>query len=283
MNYWSKSTPSVKKAFFHELAHEVNINEAWSSYSEFIAWLQDVFPRHCSGNVEKSIPKIVGEFVHYMKVESEHPTYVGWRRNRNFIKSIDALLMASKNHQVGDDEEDEEAPSEMRPQAFRKSLEEADATQAAEIAVSLEEEERELEYERNNLKALADKQAKQAEAASAALAELKKQEQALKKKEGEVKKRKELATDRMSEMMMKRVREENEDPPQSSPPNKRQAFKSFFSELDDAQKNELVDADVCDKNGNFIKQQSLTRASRDEFKGSQLNKLVELNAIVKNW
>jgi len=285
MNYWSKSTPSVKKTFFNELAHEVNTNDAWGSYEDFKSYIQEVFPRHCSGNVDKSIPKIVSEFVHYVKVDGEHPFIVNLRRVRGLANRLDAFLMASKNTEnVGNDEEEEdEAPSEMRPQAFRKSLEIADATQAAEMAVFLEDEEKDIEQERIAIKALAEKQAKQSEALAASLQELKKKEQALKKKEEEVKKRKDLAQEHVTEKMMKRVREENDDAPQGSPPIKKQAFKAFFSELDAAQKNELVDAEICDKNGNFNKQQSLTRASRDEFKGSQLNKLVELHAIVKNW
>jgi len=42
-------------------------------------------------------------------------------------------------------------------------------------------------------------------------------------------------------------------------------------------------AGVCDKKGEFKEQKSLTRKSRDEFKGTQLNKLAELGAIAKNW
>ena len=69
----------------------------------------------------------------------------------------------------------------------------------------------------------------------------------------------------------------------SDPAQQRQAFKAFFDSLNSEEQSELADTGVCDLEGTFIKQQTLTRRSRDDFKTSQLNKLVQLKAIVKNW
>ena len=60
-------------------------------------------------------------------------------------------------------------------------------------------------------------------------------------------------------------------------------IKSYLDTLNGEERSKLCEAGVCDDQGSFIKQQALAIHLRDEFKTSQLNKLVEIGAITKNW
>jgi hypothetical protein len=166
-----------------------------------------------------------------------------------------------------------------------------DFTQAAGDYADAEEEEAEYAAEREAVAAAqkkahaqAEKLKQQAAEAKEAEEELKKQQAALKKKQDEAATRKAEAAQAVLDAAKARAQEQQQQPQQ--PPSAKKSktpFTDFYGTLKPEQQKELYEAGVCDDKGKFSKKQTLNKATREEFKVSQLNALAELDAINKNW
>jgi hypothetical protein len=170
-----------------------------------------------------------------------------------------------------------------------------DFTQAGADYAEAEEEEAEYAAEREAIAAAqkkahaqAEKLKQQAQEAKEAEDELKKQQAALKKKQDEASARKAEAAQAVLDAAKARAQEQQQQQqqqqqqPQSAKKSKT-PFTDFYNTLKTEQQKELYEAGVCDDKGKFNKKQTLNKATREEFKVSQLNMLAELDAIVKNW
>ena len=167
-----------------------------------------------------------------------------------------------------------------------------DFTQAAGDYADAEEEEAEYAAEREAVAvaqrkahAQAEKLKQQAQEAKDAEDELKKQQAALKKKQDDAAARKAEAAQAVLDAAKARAQEQQQQQqqqPQSAKKSKT-PFTDFYNTLKTEQQKELYEAGVCDDKGKFNKKQTLNKATREEFKVSQLNMLAELDAIVKNW
>lgn len=165
-----------------------------------------------------------------------------------------------------------------------------DFTQAAGDYADAEEEEAEYAAEREAVAAAqkkahaqAEKLKQQAQEAKEAEDELKKQQAALKKKQDEASARKAEAAQAVLDAAKARAQEQQQQQQPQSAKKSKTPFTDFYGTLKPEQQKELYEAGVCDDKGKFNKKQTLNKATREEFKVSQLNALAELDAISKNW
>lgn len=294
LNPFSKTDTSVK----HEL------------YNAVVSQLCDTKPQDFSKEAMLSVLKknynnyIVGKLSHastFNKVIDELYDFVANgtdeqliknRKNRSYMEGIRTWRDAEITD-INDVEEVVIVKTELSDVArmpdykFNQQIEELSSLQMFTYMNDLSDNEEDIKAQREAVAAAAAEEQKAAELHRKKAEELKNKQIALKAKEEKIKSRKDAIKEAVLEKGKKRAQEEHDEVPKGiDPPSSKKSktnFTAYFATLDASQKTELCEAGVCDKNGVFIVKQPLNKKTRDEFKISQLNKLVEMNAIVKNY
>ena len=277
---FSKLTQDARDALMAGVYKQacVNKDSKWTK-EDLLAAATQVFHKHASGSLTHATtgPNFIRSFVNFIKTD-DSDTHKKNRGNKNFMAIVDSWM-------EGIAAEEEVSEEEQAPAAG------GDFTQAGSELLEAEEDEEELKADRLALAAQqkkahaeAEKLKKQMKDAKDAEDELKKQQDELKKKEEAAKARARDAALALQEAAKARAREVREEAEGGGSGKKSKTnFSDFFNSLKPDQQNELYESGVCETKGKFLAKKSLSRATRDEFKASQLNALVDLGAIVKNW
>jgi hypothetical protein len=221
------------------------------------------------------------------------------RKNRSYMEGIRTWRDAEITD-INDVEEVVIVKTELSEVArmpdykFNQQIEQSSSSQIFSYINDLNDNEDDIKAQREAVAAAvieeqkaAELQQKAAELHRKKVEELKNKQIALTAKEEKIKSRKDAAFKAGLEKGKKRNDDDHDEVPKGiDPPSSKKSktnFTAYFATLDAPQKTELCEAGVCDKNGVFLIQQPLNKKTREEFKVSQLNKLVEMNAIVKNF
>jgi len=275
---FSKTDPATKEKLFNAVINELCSRKP-QDYASFTntamrAALEKRYNDFVEGNLfhATTLPKVLEEFYDFV-MNSQSPQLA---KNRGFPPYLAGIKTWK----------DEPEHSVVVGAGAG-----GDFTQAAGDYADAEEEEAEYAAEREAVAAAqkkahaqAEKLKQQAAEAKEAEEELKKQQAALKKKQDEAATRKAEAAQAVLDAAKARAQEQQQQPQQ--PPSAKKSktpFTDFYGTLKPEQQKELYEAGVCDDKGKFSKKQTLNKATREEFKVSQLNALAELDAIVKNW
>ena len=277
---FSKTDTATKEKLFNAVINALCLPKP-QDYSNFTntamrAALEKHYNEFVEGNLfhATTLPKVLEELYDFV-MNSQSPQLV---KNRGFAPYLAGIKTWK-----------DEPPAETEHSAAAGAGGGGDFTQAGADYAEAEEEEAEYAAEREAVAAAqrkahaqAEKLKQQAQEAKDAEDELKKQQAALKKKQDDAAARKAEAAQAVLDAAKARAQEQQQQQPQSAKKSKT-PFTDFYNTLKTEQQKELYEAGVCDDKGKFSKKQTLNKATREEFKVSQLNALAELDAIVKNW
>jgi chemotaxis protein histidine kinase CheA len=282
---FSKTDPATKEKLFNAVINELCARKPQDYASFTNTAMRAALEKHYNEFVEGNLfhatthPKVLEELYDFV-MNSQSPQLV---KNRGFPPYLAGIKTWK-----------DEPPAEPEhPASAGAGGAGGDFTQAGADYAEAEEEEAEYAAEREAVAAAqkkahaqAEKLKQQAQEAKEAEDELKKQQAALKKKQDEAAARKAEAAQAVLDAAKARAQEQQQQQQQQQPPSAKKSktpFTDFYGTLKPEQQKELYEAGVCDDKGKFSKKQTLNKATREEFKVSQLNMLAELDAIVKNW
>jgi hypothetical protein len=296
---FSKTDQSVKNELWNAVISQICLTPQDFSKEAMRVALKENYNDYIEGDLNHNLtlPKVLEQLYDYV-VNGTTDQLVKNRKNVAYMKGIltwrddvdeEVVVVKSELSDV----------ARMPDYKFNKFVEESSSSQVFGMMNDLDDDEDNVKVEREAIAAAVIAEKNAAEEHKKKLEELQIKQLALKTKEAKIKSRNDTLVKIALEKGKKRAQEQDQDvpePPKSSSREKRPKeqddksskksktdFKTFYDTLDEAQKTELVEAGVCDKNGLFLAQQALNKKTREEFKSSQLNKLAELNVITKNF